>query len=246
MNGKLEGKTALITGASQGIGEQVARLFAKEGAIVWATSRSAESLEHLKVQDNIQTCPMDVSKPEVITAAAERIGPVNIVVNNAGYVPVGKLLECTDADFERAFHVNVRGAYLVSKTFIKGMLDRNSGVIINIASVISSVAASSRRFAYGMSKAALIGMTKSIALDYLADGIRCNVVCPAAVDTPGLRERIEASGDPAAAQKALLQRHKLGRIGSPSEVAAACLYLASDESAYMTGQLMILDGAMTL
>lgn len=246
MNGKLKGKTALVTGAGRGIGEQVARLFAQEGASVWATSRRAKSLKHLTAYDNIQVCPMDVSQPKAIKAAANRIGPVDIVVNNAGIVPVGNLQECTDVDFERAFKVNVRGAYLVSKTFIKGMLARNGGVIINIASVISCVSASLRRLAYGMSKAALIGMTKSIALDYLADGIRCNVVCPAAVDTPGLRSRIAASGDPTAAQKALLKRHKLGRIGSPHEVAAACLYLASDDSAYMTGQLLILDGAMTL
>ena len=246
MNGKLKGKTAIVTGAGQGIGEAVARLFAQEGASVWATSRRAKTLQRLSTCDNIQVYPMDVSQPKAIKAAAKHIGPVDIVVNNAGVVPVGNLLECSDADFERAFKVNVRGTYLVSKTFIKSMLAGSGGVIVNISSVISSVAASSRRFAYGMSKAALIGMTKSIALDYMAHGIRCNVVCPAAIDTPGLQDRIVASGDPAAAQKELLHRHKLGRIGSAHEVAAACLYLASDDSAYTTGQLLILDGAMTL
>jgi 2-keto-3-deoxy-L-fuconate dehydrogenase len=246
LKGRLEGKIALVTGAAQGIGRQTVLAFAREGARVWATSRTAAKMKDLKELPGVRVLEMDVTDRDQVQAAAREIGAVDVLVNCAGIVPGGSIASCPPEVFQRTFDVNVAGTYFVMKTFIAGMAEKSAGSIINIASVISSVSAVPDRFAYGMSKAALIGMTKSVAADYMSRGVRCNAVCPGAVDTEGLRERIAAAPDPEAARQAMLQRHPLGRMGTAAEIAAACVYLASDESAFMTGQLLVIDGGLSL
>jgi len=246
MNGRLEGKNALVTGAAQGIGHQTAVAFAREGATVWATGRTAAKMTDMREVPGIRVREMDVTDWDQVQATARDIGTVDILVNCAGIVPGGSIAACPPEMFRRTFEVNVAGAYYVMKAWIDGMAEKSGGSIINIASVLSSVSAVPDRFAYGMSKAALIGMTKSVAADYLSHGVRCNAICPGAVDTEGLRERIAAAPDPGAARQAMLQRHPLGRMGTAAEIAAACVYLASDESAFMTGQLLVIDGGLSL
>lgn len=246
MNRRLEGKTALITGAGQGIGRAIALRFAAEGSRVWATSRSPEPLRSLASVSGITTRTLDVTRSADIAPAVAEIGAVDVVVNCAGYVAEGTLLDCTARDLQRSFDVNVRGAFDLTRGFLPGMLDRGHGAIINIASVVSSIAGAANRLAYATTKAALIGFTRSVAFDYVGHGIRCNAVCPGAVSTPGLEARIARSEDPEATRRGFLQRHKMGRLGKVEEVAEACVYLASDESRFMTGQVLVLDGGMTL
>ncbi len=242
----LAGKTALVTGAGQGIGRAVVERFALAGARVWATGRRLETLQDLDQPPAIRICRMDVTDTAAIAAAVRQIGDVDILVNNAGIVPTNTLTDCSPQDLQQTLNVNVMGVYEVTRAFIGGMLARNSGVIINIASVLSGFAAAPGRFAYCVSKAALIGFTKSVALDYVDRGIRCNAVCPGVIDTPGFQDRVAQSADPARTLKQIAGRQKIGRLGTGDEVAEACVYLASDPGALMTGQTMVLDGGMTL
>ena len=246
MEKRLNGKTALVTGAGRGIGRCIAETFAAEGCRVWAASRSVEPLESLENVDGIQIHQLDVTDVGSVAWAAATVGEIDVLVNNAGHVAVGTILDCTEDDLQQTMAVNLIGAYKMIRAFLPGMLARKEGNIINIASVLSSISSAPERFAYGASKGALIGLTKSVALDYVASGIRCNAICPATILTPGLDSRIESSPDPDTLRRSMVNRHKMGRLGTVEEVAEAAVYLADDKSAFMTGQLLIMDGGMTL
>ena len=246
MSNRLKGKIALITGAGRGIGRTIAQTFANEGCLVWTTSKSIAPLRGLDDVGGIQIHQLDVTDAGSVVRAAEKIGRIDVLVNNAGYVATGTILDCTDEDLGQSLDVNLTGAYNMIRAFLPAMLAKGSGSIINIASVLSSISSAAERFAYGASKGALIGLTKSVALDYVTRGIRCNALCPATVLTPGLNSRLESSPDPDAARSAIVNRHKMGRLGSVEEVAEAAVYLADDRSAFMTGQMLIMDGGMTL
>jgi 2-keto-3-deoxy-L-fuconate dehydrogenase len=246
MSNRLKGKIALITGAGRGIGRTIAQTFANEGCLVWATSKSMAPLRDLEDVGGIQIHQLDVTAAGSVVRASEKIGRIDVLVNNAGHVATGTILDCTDEDLGQSLDVNLTGAYNMIRAFLPAMLANGSGSIINIASVLSSISSAAERFAYGASKGALIGLTKSVALDYVTRGIRCNAICPATVLTPGLNSRLESSPDPDAARSAIVNRHKMGRLGSVEEVAEAAVYLADDRSAFMTGQMLIIDGGMTL
>ena len=246
MGKRLNSKTALVTGAGRGIGRCIAETFAAKGCRVWAASKSIEPLKSLESINGIQIQKLDVTDADSVSRAAETIGDIDVLVNNAGHVAVGTILDCTQDDLQQTLEVNLIGAYKMIRAFLPGMLDREKGTIINIASVLSSISSAPERFAYGASKGALIGLTKSVALDYVNRGIRCNAICPATILTPGLDSRIESSPDPDALRNAIVNRHKMGRLGSVEEVAEAAVYLADDKSAFMTGQMLIMDGGMTL
>ena len=246
MGGRLAGKTALITAAGQGIGHATAVAFQKEGARLWATDIDESRLAGLATLEGVTCRPLDVRDEGATAAAAEEIGALDVLFNCAGRVPHGALLDCAPEDWEETLRLNVTAMYRTIRAFLPAMLEADGGSIINMASVVSSVKAAPDRCAYGASKAAVIGLTKSVALDYAAQGIRCNALCPGAVDTPSLEERLNARPDPEAARKAFVARHPLGRMGSPSEIAALCVYLGSDESAFTTGQALVIDGAWGL
>ena len=246
MSNRLKGKIALITGAGRGIGRTIAQTFANEGCLVWATSKSIAPLRDLEDVGGIQIHQLDVTAAGSVVRASEKIGRIDVLVNNAGHVATGTILDCTDEDLGQSLDVNLTGAYNMIRAFLPAMLAKGSGSIINIASVLSSISSAAERFAYGASKGALIGLTKSVALDYVTRGIRCNAICPATILTPGLNSRLESSPDPDAARSAIVNRHKMGRLGSVEEVAEAAVYLADDRSAFMTGQMLIIDGGMTL
>jgi 2-keto-3-deoxy-L-fuconate dehydrogenase len=246
MGKRLTGKTALVTGAGRGIGRSIAETFAAEGCRVWAASKSMKPLGSLEDVNGIQIHQLDVTDTNSVFRASKAIGDVDVLVNNAGYVATGTILDCTDEDLRQSLEVNLIGAFNMIRAFLPGMLSRESGTIINIASVLSSISSAADRFAYGASKGALIGLTKSVALDYVTRGIRCNAICPGTILTPGLDSRIDSSPDPDAIRNAMVKRHKMGRLGTVEEVAEAAVYLANDKSAFMTGQLLIMDGGMTL
>ncbi|MFY0988850.1 SDR family oxidoreductase [Halomonas sp. C05BenzN] len=244
---RLHNKTALITAAAQGIGRATALRFAAEGARVIATDIDAEKLQELDATPGIETRRLDVLDPAAITALAEALPAPDILFNCAGFVADGALLECEEADWERSLSLNVTAMYRLIRALLPGMLARGGGSIINMASVASSLKGVPNRFAYGTSKAAVIGLTKSVAADYVARGIRCNAICPGTVDSPSLRQRIR---DQATRQglseeevyRAFTDRQPLGRLGTPEEIAALATYLASDESGYTTGTAQIIDG----
>lgn len=240
--GRLAGKTALITAAGQGIGRATAELFAREGAEVWATDINEPMLAGLA---DCKTARLDVRDTAMIARLIAQMGPLDILFNCAGTVPAGTILDCTEEDWGRAFDLNATSMFRTAKAALPGMLARGGGVIINMASVASSMKGVPNRFAYGTTKAAVIGLTKAIAADFVTQGIRCNAICPGTVDTPSLHERLRATGDYAAAWKAFVARQPMGRLGKPEEIAALALYLASDEAAYTTGQAYVIDGGWT-
>ncbi len=240
--GRLVGKTALITAAGQGIGRATAELFAREGATVWATDINAAALEGL---NGCRTVRLDARDPVMIAEVIARSGPLDILFNCAGIVPAGTILDCTEEDWGRTFDLNVTAMYRMAKAALPGMLAKGGGTIINMASVASSIKGVPNRFAYGTTKAAVIGLTKSIAADFVAQGIRCNAICPGTVDTPSLHDRLRATGDYEAAHKAFVARQPMGRLGTAEEIAALALYLASDDAAYTTGQAYVIDGGWT-
>ena len=247
MSGRLEGKTALITAAAQGIGRATALAFAMEGASVWATDINESKLQELDDERATSVRHLDVTNRQQVEAVVAEIGPVDILVNCAGYVDMGSILECSDADWDRSFDINVRGMFLVTRAMLPAMLEAGGGAIVNIASVASSIKGVKDRCAYSASKAAVIGFTKSLAADYMDRGIRCNAVCPGTVDTPSLGERIRAAGgDEAATRAKYVDRQPMGRLGNADEIAKACVYLASDDAVFMTGTEFIIDGGMVL
>lgn len=240
---RLAGKTALITAAGQGIGRASAIAMAAEGAKVFATDINAETLASLQSENHrqLETFELNVLEPSQIPDAIARANP-DILFNCAGYVHAGSILECTDEDWEFAFELNVRAMFRMMKAAIPGMLERGSGSIINMSSALSSIIGAKNRFVYGASKAAVLGMTKAVAAEYIDQGLRCNAICPGTVESPSLHERLHATGNYEQAMKDFVARQPMGRIAKAEEIAALVVYLASDESAFTTGQAHIIDG----
>ncbi len=236
---RLEGKTALITAAGQGIGRATVERFVAEGAKVWATDINEAALAELT---GCETRRLDVRDGDQVAALIKVIGPLDVLFNCAGFVAAGAILDCTEEDWRFSFDLNVTAMYRTIRAALPAMLDRGSGSIINMSSVASSVKGVPNRFAYGATKAAVIGLTKSVAADYVAQGIRCNAICPGTVDTPSLHERLQATGDYDAAWVAFKARQPMGRVGKSDEIAVLATYLASDEASFTTGQIHVIDG----
>jgi 2-keto-3-deoxy-L-fuconate dehydrogenase len=245
MAGRLAGKSAFITAAAQGMGRAAALAFAREGARVCATDVNAEALSSLQ-EDRIQTRALDVTDAAAIEKIAREVGDVDVLFNCAGIVHHGSILDATSGDWDQAFAVNVKSMFLVSRAFIPGMLRKGRGSIINMASVASSIRGLPNRCVYGASKAAVIGLTKSIAADYVKQGVRCNAICPGTVDTPSLQGRINAFADPVQARKDFIARQPMGRLGTVDDVTGILVFLASDESLFATGNAYSIDGGMTI
>ena len=241
---QLEGKTAFCTAAGAGIGRATALAFKAEGARVIATDIDGAALESLAAE-GIETRLLDVTDGPAVRAAAEAAGNVDILFNCAGFVHHGTILDCDEEAFDFSMTLNVRGAYNVTRAILPAMLAAGAGSIVTIASVASSVIAAPNRFVYGTSKAALIGMTKSIAADYVTQGIRANAICPATVESPSLETRLRATGDYEAARKAFVARQPIGRIGTPEEIADLAVFLAGPRASYITGQAISIDGGWT-
>ena len=247
MTARLKNKRTLITAAGQGIGFSTALAFASEGAEVIATDIIPDTLNSLSNENPmIQTRLLDVTKPQEIQQIAEETGPIDVLFNCAGFVHHGTILDCEENDWEFSFNLNVRSMYRMIRAFLPAMLEAGGGNIINMSSVASSVMGLPNRFVYGASKAAVIGLTKSVAKDYIKQGIRCNAICPGTVESPSLQERIKAQGgNLEEVRAAFIARQPIGRIGTPEEIAAIAVYLASDESAYTTGVAFSIDGGMS-
>lgn len=243
---RLQGKTVLITAAGQGIGYASALAMAAEGASVLATDVNSELLSRFDGVPGIQTALLDVMDKAAIASVVSQLTRVDVLFNCAGYVHAGKVLDATDADWIFAFNLNVRSQFWMIQAVLPNMLSQGGGSIINMASVVSSVKGLPNRFVYGASKAAVIGMTKSVAADYVSQGIRCNAVCPGTVDTPSLQDRINAFDDPVEARKQFIARQPMGRLAKAEEIAPVVVFLASDDSAFSTGNLYSVDGGMTI
>ena len=246
MAGRLSGKVAFVTAAAQGIGRATALAFAREGATVWATDVNEAKLAELKGTRGIELRKLDVLQDAEIEKIAREVGTPNIIFNCAGFVHHGTIQQCTDQDWDFSFNLNVRSHYVVIRNFLPNMLANGGGSIINVASVAGSLRGIPNRFVYGASKAAVIGLTKSVAIDYVKQGIRCNALCPGTADTPSLAGRINAFADPVQARKDFIARQPMGRLGTAEEQAELCVFLASDESLFMTGQTVIMDGGITI
>lgn len=243
MNQRLPGKRALVTGAGQGIGKAIALAFREQGAVVHAIDLSGEALERLRAEDPaINTLQLDVCDPVAIERCTSEIGPIDILTNCVGYVHHGTILECSDDDWQRSLDINATSMVRLIRQVLPGMLAARRGCILNVSSVVSSLRGAPNRFAYGASKATVIGITKSIAADFVKQGIRCNAICPGTIDTPSLEERIAAQGDAETVRAAFVARQPMGRLGTPEEVAALAVYLASDEASFTTGGVHIIDG----
>ena len=243
MNARLAGKTALVTAAGQGIGRASALAMAAEGAKVLATDINPALLNELDEAQipSLETFLLDV-RDDVSVREGTGGRDIDVLFNCAGFVHHGKVLDCTDDEWDFAFDLNVRSAFRMIRAVLPGMLDRGSGSIINMSSAVSSIIGAPDRFIYGTTKAAVIGLTKSVAKDYVTSGVRCNAICPGTVDSPSLHERVAARGDYATAMQAFVDRQPMGRIGTADEIAALVVYLASDESAFVTGQTHTIDG----
>jgi 2-keto-3-deoxy-L-fuconate dehydrogenase len=244
LSGRLSGKRAFVTAAGAGIGRATALAFAREGADVVATDIDGAALAALAEQ-GITVRRLDVTDPAAILSAAGEAGPCNVLFNAAGWVPSGSVLETSDADWARALDLNVTSMMRTVRAFLPAMLEAGGGSIVNVSSVASSIKAVPNRFAYSATKAAVIGLTKAVAADFIGRGVRCNAICPGTVDTPSLAERLRATGDEAAARAGFVARQPMGRLGTAEEVAHLAVYLASDESAFTTGQAHVIDGGWT-
>jgi 2-keto-3-deoxy-L-fuconate dehydrogenase len=241
MAGRLAGKTAVVTAAGQGMGRAAALDFAAEGAKVLATDINAAALDELTVH-GIEAQVLDVTDAQAVKAfCAARTAP-DILFNCAGFVHAGTILECEEKDFDFSVALNVRSMYRLIKGFLPGMIERGGGSIVNMASVASSVIAAPNRFIYGTTKAAVVGLTKSVAADFVTKGIRCNCICPGTVESPSLGDRMRALGDYETARAAFIARQPMGRLGTPEEMAKLATFLASEESGFMTGQALVVDG----
>ncbi|HEX6980878.1 MAG TPA: SDR family oxidoreductase [Alphaproteobacteria bacterium] len=247
MLGRLEGKRAFVTGAGQGIGRAIALAFAREGAHVVAASRTAAKMSDLPaLYQSITPIALDVTDGAAVTRAIGDGGPFDILVNCAGWVHNGTILDCSDEDWAKSLDQNVTSMFRTIRAVLPQMLARGRGAIVNVASVASSLSGVPNRAAYGASKAAVIGLTKAVARDFITSGVRCNALCPGTTHTPSLEERIQANPDPEAARRQFIARQPMGRLGTVEEMAAAAVYLVSDESAFMTGTVLVVDGGRTL
>ena len=241
---ELSGKQVVVTAAAQGIGRATAEAFAQAGANVWATDINTAKLAELESTRSVTTRPLDVRDRDAITKFAAETGPIDVLFNCAGFVHNGTVLDCTDAEFDFAVDLNVKSMYRTIAAFLPGMLSRKDGVILNMSSVASSLKGVPSRFVYTMTKAAVIGLTKSVAADYVAQGIRCNAICPGTVESPSLQDRLRAQGDYEKARAAFIARQPIGRIGRPEEIADLAVYLAT--ARYTTGQAYVIDGGWSL
>ncbi len=246
MTDRLSGKTALVTGAAQGIGLAIVEAFVREGASVIATDLQEDRLASRFDGSPVRYRRMDVTDAQSVADAAAACPEVDVLVNCAGWVANGSILDGTPEDLARSFTINVVSMATTIRAFLPAMLGRSDGSIINIASVVSSVMAAPNRFAYGTSKAAVIGLTMAVARDFIGHGIRCNSISPGTVDSPSLEDRLAASGDAQAARAAFVARQPMGRIGTPQEIAEIAVLLASDEARFMSGSNIIVDGGMSL
>jgi 2-keto-3-deoxy-L-fuconate dehydrogenase len=252
MSARLSGKKALVTAAGQGIGRAVAEAFAREGASVIATDINREALAELGRVPGISARPLDVTDAAAIQALAAEVGALQVLFNGAGFVHAGSVLDCSEADWDFAFNLNVRSMYRLIRALLPAMLahhdaGRGGASIINVASAASSIKGVPNRFVYATTKAAVIGLTKSVAADFITRGIRCNAICPGTVESPSLRQRIDAQAQAsgqtlAQVEAAFVARQPMGRLGTPEEIAALAVYLGSDESAFTTGTNQIIDG----
>lgn len=245
MKPRLEGKRALVTAAAQGIGEATARAFAAQGAQVLATDINIDKLRELEGVENISTATLDATDRAGIMSLVQSHAPFDVLFNCAGFVHHGSVLECTDDQWDMAFDLNVKSMFRMCQAVIPGMVESGGGSIINISSIAAHKGLVNR-FVYGTSKAAVIGLTKSVAADFVTQGIRCNAIAPGTVQSPSLDERIAAFDDPVAARKQFIARQPMSRLGTAEEIAHMAVYLASDESIFTTGTLMKVDGGMSI
>ena len=247
MTGRLSGKVAVLTAAGAGIGRATAEMFAAEGARVIATDLNPDLLKGLKGE----TRKLDVRSTEAVNALAREIGPIDVLFNCAGFVHHGSVLECSESDWDFSFDLNVKSMHRTVKAFLPGMLEKGRGSIVNIASGASSVRGIANRYVYGASKAAVIGLTKAVAADFIRRGIRCNAICPGTIESPSLEGRIETLSQQSgqkidAVRQAFIDRQPMGRLGKPEEIAYLAVYLASDESLFTTGQIHLADGGFAM
>jgi len=244
---RLKGKKALLTAAGQGIGAATARAFAAEGAQVYATDINEALLQKLAADvPGVHTHRLDVRNSQAVESLAAELGAIDILFNCAGFVHQGTILDCSEEDWDFSFDLNVKSMYRTCRAFLPAMLAAKKGSIINMSSGASSIKGAPNRFVYGATKAAVIGLTKSLAADFIRQGIRVNAICPGTVESPSLEQRIAALGDVEKARKEFIARQPMGRLGKPEEIAALSVYLASDESSFTTGQIHIIDGGWTL
>ena len=247
MAGKLEGRVALVTSAGQGIGRASAIALAREGAKVFATDIREELFMNIsKEHPGITGFKLNVLEQAEVDAALKRTGPIDILFNCSGFVHNGTVLDCEEKDWDFSFDLNVKAHYRMIKAYLPGMLAKGKGNVINMASVASSVKGAPNRFVDGASKAAVIGLTKALAADFVAKGIRCNCICPGTVETPSLYDRMRAQGDFEKAKAAFIARQPMGRMAQPEEIAGMVIYLASDDSAFITGQALVIDGGWSI
>ncbi|MBL4807674.1 MAG: SDR family oxidoreductase [Rhodobacteraceae bacterium] len=245
LTGRLAGKTALVTAAGQGIGRATVEMFAAEGATVFATDLNVDSLAGLEKIDGITSLKLDVTDGNAVVDLVAKIGPVDVLFNCAGFVDGGTILECDEDSWDFSFNLNAKAMYRLMRAVLPAMIAKGGGSIINMSSVASGLKGVPNRFVYVSSKAAVIGMTKAVAADFVTQGIRCNAICPGTVDSPSMHQRLRDTGDYDAALKAFVARQPMGRVGLAKEIAALALYLASDESGFTTGQAHIIDGGWT-
>jgi 2-keto-3-deoxy-L-fuconate dehydrogenase len=252
MGSRVQNKVALVTAAGQGIGRAIAQALIAEGGVVIATDLADDKLADLKAKKRAKLDVLSDSNIEALAkSVAGEFGALDILVNCAGYVANGSVLDCTEKDWDFSFDLNVKSMHRMIKTFLPGMLAKRSGSIINISSAVSSIRGVPNRYAYGATKAAVIGLTKAVAADFIKQGIRCNAVCPGTIESPSLEERIAAQSKATGTssdevRQAFIDRQPMGRLGKAEEVAALALFLASDEASYITGQAHLVDGGMAL
>ena len=246
MTGRLQGKTALVSAAAQGMGRAAVLAFAREGASVVATDVDAAHLKALDGTKGIRTRALDMLDDRAVAALVDEVGAVDILFNCAGWVHQGSILECTVADWDRSFGLNARSMFVMTKAMLPKMIAAGGGVILNMASVLGARKAAPNRLAYAASKAAVEGFTRALAIDHVKQNIRVNCVCPGTVDTPSLGDRINAFADPVQARKDFVARQPMGRLATAEEIAETFVYLVSDESSFMTGQAVFVDGGMSL